>query len=64
MNDICPGCGTTLTDCGPVGVACLNKSCTYEMDAALKWLRQQNEAKDRAELARLKEKYEAPNDAP
>ena len=55
---LCKGCDTPLSDCGPVGFACLNKSCSYELDLARAWLREQKERKERAELARLKAKYE------
>lgn len=55
---ICKGCGTPLSDCGSVGFACLNESCTYELDLAIAWLKEQKEREERAELARLKAKYE------
>lgn len=55
---ICEGCGTPLSDCGSVGFACLNESCSYELDLAIAWLKEQKERKERAELARLKAKYE------
>ena len=60
MNEIhtCQGCGIPLSDCGSVGYACLNKECNYEMEQAIKWMRAQKEREERAELARLKEKYE------
>ena len=55
---ICEGCKQPLTDCGPIGYACLNKECTYERDQAIKWLKANKEREERAELARLKAKYE------
>ena len=55
---ICEGCGTPLSDCGSVGFACLNESCSYELDLAIAWLKEQKEREERAELARLKAKYE------
>lgn len=60
MTDIllCKGCDTPLSDCGPVGFACLNESCSYELDLARAWLKEQKEREERAELARLKAKYE------
>ena len=60
MSDslLCKGCDTPLYDCGPVGFACLNKSCSYEQDLARAWLREQKEREERTELVRLKEKYE------
>ena len=60
MTDIllCKGCDTPLSDCGSVGFACLNKSCSYELDLAIAWLKEQKEREERAELARLKAKYE------
>ena len=58
----CEGCGVTLTDCGSIGFACLNKDCNYEQQQAIKWLRQQQEREERAELARLKAKYEGTRD--
>ena len=60
MSDdlLCKGCDTPLSDCGPVGFACLNKSCSYELDLAIAWLKKDREREERAELARLKAKYE------
>ena len=60
MSDdlLCKGCETPLSDCGPVGFACLNKSCSYELDRAMAWLKENREREERAELARLKAKYE------
>ena len=55
---LCKGCDTPLSDCGPVGFACLNKSCSYELDLAIARLKEQKEREERAELARLKAKYE------
>lgn len=55
---LCKGCDTPLSDCGPVGFACLNKSCSYELDRAIAWLNENKEREERAELARLKAKYE------
>jgi hypothetical protein len=55
---VCEGCKEPLTDCGPIGYSCLNKACSYEKDMARKWLRKDKERKERAELARLKAKYE------
>jgi hypothetical protein len=54
----CEGCGVPLSDCGNIGYACLNNDCDYEIKQALKWLRSQKEREERAELARLKSKYE------
>jgi hypothetical protein len=60
MSDdlLCKGCDTPLSDCGPVGFACLNKSCSYELDRAITWLKENKEREERAELERLKAKYE------
>lgn len=55
---ICEGCKQPLTDCGNIGLECCNKDCTYDRDRAIIWLRQNKERKERAELARLKAKYE------
>ena len=51
-------CNTPLSDCGPVGLVCLKESCSYELDLAMTWLKEEVERGERAELARLKEKYE------
>jgi hypothetical protein len=48
----------SVTDCGPIGWECCNKDCTYDQDIYIRWLRKDKERKERAELARLKEKYE------
>lgn len=55
---LCKGCDTPLSDCGSVGFACLNKSCSYELDLAIAWLKEMKERKEKAELSRLKTKYE------
>jgi len=57
-NLLCKGCDTPLSDCGFAGFACLNESCSYELDLAMAWLREEKERSERAELARLKAKYE------
>jgi len=54
---LCEGCDTPLSDCGPVGFACLNKSCSYEQDLVRAWLKQTKEREERVELERLKAKY-------
>jgi len=59
---LCEGCDTPLSDCGPIGFSCLNKSCSYDLDRARSWLKQTKERKERAELARLKAKYEGETD--
>ena len=51
---ICEGCGTPLSDCGSVGFACLNESCSYELDLAIAWLKEQKER----ELAYYREQLE------
>ena len=60
MSDsiLCKGCDTPLSDCGPVGFVCLKESCSYELDLAMTWLKEGMERSERAELARLKAKYE------
>jgi hypothetical protein len=58
---LCKGCGTPLSDCGPAGFSCLNKSCSFDLDMARAWLKQTTEREERAELARLKAKYEGGN---
>lgn len=61
MGDVpaCEGCGYALTDCGPIGLACLNKDCTFEQDMVIRAMRDMRERRERAELSRLKAKYEA-----
>lgn len=45
---ICEGCKQPLTDCGPIGYACLNKECTYEKDQAIKWVKVNKERRIKA----------------
>ena len=58
MSDLCEGCGTKVVSYGHLGMSCPNPECNYEMEQALRWLKQRREAEELKELERLKAKYE------
>lgn len=57
-KDYCDGCGGELSDCGPIGYACINEGCTYERDMVIAIIKAKRKAEELKELARLKAKYE------